>query len=138
MDTVLLNTEVTFPNTAGSAVAAAAAASLKSTLLYNPGQVYTASGAALLASAVVAVSNVTQSTSRPVVAAPSQIPPGPAPVQFLLKENLVGLLADSPCLCNRSCFVTLFREREAKTWAAYMLVTGAVAPIFSCSFHLLG
>lgn len=89
VDTVLLNTDVTFPNTAGSAVAAAAAASLKTTLLSNPGQVYTASGAALLASAVVAISNVTQSTSLPVVAGPSQIPPGPAPVQFLLKENLV-------------------------------------------------
>ena len=96
MDTVLLNTEVTFPNTAGSAIASAAAASLKSTLSSNPRQVYTASGSALLAAAVVAISNVTQTSSLPAVAAPpAEIPPGPAPVQFLLKENLVRLLLNS-------------------------------------------
>ena len=92
MDTVLLNTEVAFPNTNGSAIASAAAASLKSLLASNPRQVYTASGAALLASAVVAISNVTQSSRLPTAAVSAQIPPGPAPVQYLLKENLVRLL----------------------------------------------
>ena len=115
VDTVLLNTEVTFPNTAGSAIASAAAASLKDTLSSNPRQVYTASGAALLASAVVAISNVTQTSSLPVVAPPAQIPPGPAPVQYLLKENLVRLLL-TPLLVrlphlSSSSFTTLEADR---------------------------
>ena len=91
---MLLNTEVTFPNTAGSALATAAASSLANTLTSNPGQVYTASGAALLASAVVAITNVSQASSlvTSLVAPPAQIAPGPAPVQYLLTEDLVRLL----------------------------------------------
>ena len=91
VDTVLLDSDVTFPNTAGIKAAATAAARLTSTLSSNPGQVYTASGAALLASAVVVISNVSQTSSLPVVVPPSQIPPGPAPVQFLLTEDLVSM-----------------------------------------------
>ena len=95
VNTVLLNTEVTFPSTAGSALATAAASSLATTLTSNPGQVYTASGAALLASAVVAITNVSQASSlvTSLVAPSAQIAPGPAPVQYLLTENLVRRLA---------------------------------------------
>ncbi|KAL3157740.1 hypothetical protein ABBQ32_012165 [Trebouxia sp. C0010 RCD-2024] len=88
VDSVLLNTDVTFPNTAGIQAAAAAAAQLTSTLSSNPGQVYTASATALLASAVVEISSITQTSSLPVAVPPSQIPPGPVPVQFLLTEDL--------------------------------------------------
>lgn len=90
--TINLNTEVTFPTTADSALATAAASSLTNSLSSNPGQVYTASGASLLASAIVAITNVTQATSlltsseTPV----AQIGPGPAPVQYLLTANLVS------------------------------------------------
>ena len=94
VNTINLDTEVTFPNTAGSALATAAASSLTSTLSSDPGQVYTASGAALLTSATVAITNVTQSTSLVTsLATPAaQIGPGPAPVQYLLTAQLVGLL----------------------------------------------
>ena len=91
MSTITLDTEVTFPTTAGSALATAAASSLTDTLTTDPGQVYLASGAALLTSAAVSVTNVTQTTSLVTsVATPvAQIGPGPAPVQYLLTANLV-------------------------------------------------
>ena len=94
VNTINLDTEVTFPNTAGSALATAAASSLTSTLSSDPGQVYTASGAALLTSAMVAITNVTQATSLvTTLATPAaQIGPGPAPVQYLLTAQLVGPL----------------------------------------------
>ncbi len=108
--TINLNTEVTFPTTAGSALATAAASSLTNTLSSNPGQVYTASGASLLASAIVAITNVTQATSlitsleTPV----AEIGPGPAPVQYLLTANLVILLitcCHSIMLIHTACLV---------------------------------
>lgn len=92
VNTINLDSEVTFPNTAGSALATAAASSLYSTLSSNPGQVYTASGAALLTSATVAINNVTQATSyvTSLETPAAQIGPGPAPVQYLLTANLVS------------------------------------------------
>ena len=114
VDNVLLDTEVTFPTTAGSEIAAAAAASLKSTLSSNPRQVYTASGAALLASAVVAISNVTQTSSLPEPASPAQIPPGPAPVQYLLKQNLVRPASESSCCCYHT-FLAPAAPRQRST-----------------------
>jgi hypothetical protein len=110
VNTINLNAEVSFPTTAGSALATAAASSLTNTLSSNPGQVYTASGASLLASAIVAITNVTQATSlvtsleTPV----AEIGPGPAPVQYLLTANLVTLLTtclDSIMLIHTACLV---------------------------------
>ncbi len=103
--TINLNTEVTYPTTAGSALATAAASSLTNTLSSNPGQVYTASGASLLASATVAITNVTQATSlvTSLETPMAEIGPGPAPVQYLLTANLVSLLITC---CDSSPAVT--------------------------------
>ena len=110
--TINLNTEVTYPTTAGSALATAAASSLTNTLSSNPGQVYTASGAALLASATVAITNVTQATSlvTSLETPMAEIGPGPAPVQYLLTANLVSLLitcCDSSPAVTAACSLTL-------------------------------
>lgn len=107
-----LNTEVTFPTTAGSALATAAASSLTNTLSSNPGQVYTASGASLLASATVAITNVTQATSlvTSLETPMAEIGPGPAPVQYLLTANLVSLFincCDSSPAVTAPCSFTL-------------------------------
>ena len=91
VNSISLDTEVLFPNTADSALTSAAASSLSSTLSSNPGQVYTASGAALLASAQIAISNVTQDSTMPLAKPVAQIAPGPAPVQYLLTANLVSM-----------------------------------------------
>ena len=89
---VSLNTMVLFPD-ASSGLASSAAASLVSTLSSNPGQVYSASASALLASAAIATSNVIQDSILSTAGAKpaAQIAPGPAPVQYLLKANLVSL-----------------------------------------------
>ena len=114
VNTINLNSEVTFPTTAGSALATAAASSLTNTLSSNPGQVYTASGASLLASAIVAITNVTQATSlvtslqTPV----AEIGPGPAPVQYLLAANLVILLITAVTQSS-SCTLPALSSRNA-------------------------
>ncbi|KAL0031209.1 hypothetical protein WJX77_009639 [Trebouxia sp. C0004] len=114
VNTINLNTEVTFPTTAGSALATAAASSLTNTLSSNPGQVYTASGASLLASAIVAITNVTQATSlvTSVETPAAEIGPGPAPVQYLLTANLT---------CDPTCVAAPVSGRkllgESSPWA---------------------
>ena len=88
---------MTFPTTLDSATASSAAHSLYSALNTNPGQVYTASGAQLLTSATVAITDASLATS-PVPPRPSvALPPGVAPVQFLLSGDLT---CDPTCVAS--------------------------------------
>ena len=123
-----MDTEVTFPTTAGSALATAAASSLTNTLTTDPGQVYLASGAALLTSAAVSVTNVTQTTSLVTsVATPvAQIGPGPAPVQYLLTANLVRTV------------ITKKKKKGKEKSVLSAVRTGASVPRSSPKHHQIG
>lgn len=95
VSSITLAAAVTFPTTIDSASASTAAQSLYHTLNTNPGQVYTASGAELLTSATVAITNASMASSTISPRPPAALPPGVAPVQFLLSG---ALTCDPTCV----------------------------------------
>lgn len=97
VNSIVLAAAVTFPTTIDSTAASTAAHSLYSALNTNPGSVYTASSAALLTSATVAITNASLASSLVTPRPSATLPTGVAPVQFLLSGDS-GLTCDPTCV----------------------------------------
>lgn len=114
VNSIVLAAAVTFPTTIDSAAANSSAQSLYSALNTNPGSVYTASNAALLTSATVAITNASLATSTVAPRAATVLPTGKAPVQFLLSGN-------STLACDPTCVAVAGRKLLASEQAGGLM-----------------